>query len=135
MIEKFFCEQYWNNIFEPNLELLQKEEKVYGYSLQKVKNAQTLRDLHQAYSCQIHGYSDTYELFSLYDINSKTFENLEIPIFFLHSKDDYICSTEFFPFETLKKKKNLFYSETNYGGHVGWFTGLFSPHMVKFNFI
>ena len=60
-----------------------------------------------------------YQLFSC----QNDVENVEVPVFFVHSKNDPISRPEFIPRETIKRKPNFLLAVTPKGGHVEFFVG------------
>jgi len=89
-----------------------------------------LRQLNERFTCKVEGRKDSHELFDLWKLERSHLENLKVPTFFMHAKDDDIAPSEFFPVDIFEEKDNLFFAETKHGGHVGWFHGMFPPRPV-----
>ena len=67
------------------------------------------------------------------------FNQIKINIFAINSLDDPVFCKSNIPFEEFKKYDNMILAATTTGGHVGWFTGFFSPkrwfHIPCFEFL
>lgn len=60
-----------------------------------------------------------YQLFSC----QNDVENVDVPVLFIHSKNDPISRTDFIPWDVIKKKPNFFTVLTPKGAHVEFFVG------------
>jgi predicted alpha/beta-fold hydrolase len=118
-------------MFEPNYEFLSQFEEKYGFSFERMRKARTLRELHQEYTCKVFGIDNTHELFNHYKVTEDHLREIEVPSFILHAKDDDLCPPSFIPKRIFTEKDNLFYAETNHGGHIGWLQGYFPPTLVS----
>jgi predicted alpha/beta-fold hydrolase len=115
----------YRKMIKTNEIMLKKMEILYGYEMQKILRTTDLRSLHQEFSVPVFKEKDVYTLFEKYDITKEHIANIKGPLLMLHSIDDNICDIRLVPKEEIAKNPNIFYAQTQSGGHVCWLSGDF----------
>ena len=121
--QKFFLKRYIDETVRPNLEILRRLEKTHNIDFDKILQVKSVEEFHEIFTAKVFGYKNAREYFRAAKINKNHIENIKIPTFLLHARDDPITTIKCVPVEELKQNKHIVYAETKYGGHVCWFFG------------
>ena len=122
IVERHFINIY-RKMIKTNEGMLKQMESLYGYDMQKMTSATDLRQLHQEFSVPVFKEKDVWTLFEKYDITKDHIRNIKVPLLVLNSIDDNICDNQLVLREDIVKNPNIFYAETQSGGHVCWLNG------------
>ena len=110
-------------MIKENRAMLKEMESLYGYDMQKMTSTTDLRTLHSEFSVPVFEEKDVFTLFEKYDITKDHIRNIKVPLLVLNSIDDNICDNQLVLREDIVKNPNIFYAETQSGGHVCWLNG------------
>ena len=105
------------------MDQLEKMQGEWGYNLEEIVKADSLRKFHSEYSCNVFEEKDTYELFGKFKVQETDLEDIQVPTLILHAKDDPICDYRMVMKDEIRKNPKLFYAETKIGSHICWFDG------------
>ncbi|MFZ2489359.1 MAG: alpha/beta fold hydrolase [Anaerolineae bacterium] len=90
--------------------------------LQKALEATTLRELDDAYTAPLHGFSNAEDYYAR--CSSRRFlAGIQVPTLILRALDDPLLSPKDIPHELLNYNRALQAVITEHGGHVGWVEG------------
>uniref|UniRef100_A0A2P2I268 Abhydrolase domain-containing protein 2-like n=1 Tax=Hirondellea gigas TaxID=1518452 RepID=A0A2P2I268_9CRUS len=109
-----------------NREVLLTEEvkRKYNIDERKVLTAATLPELDEQYTRRVHGFRSVEEMYK-YDSSCNYFNNINVPIIFINSKDDPIIHPSLLSYAEnyAGSHPNSMYIETEHGGHLGFYGG------------
>lgn len=76
----------------------------------------------------MYGYKDRADYY--HDISvSRWVDQISVPLFGLHGKDDPVCGHQFIPFDKITAKgSKVIVGTTNYGGHACHVAGTIFPN-------
>lgn len=111
---------------KPQLEKWPDELEAQGIDFSQVSQSKSYSEFDSSFTAKVNGFPDSDEYYAVAS-SAGHLHNVKIPVFALSSLDDPIISYEGIPFNEFLTNDNLILMTTNYGGHVGWFTGTFLP--------
>ncbi|TPX47449.1 hypothetical protein SeMB42_g02445 [Synchytrium endobioticum] len=92
--------------------------------LDAVMKSSSVREFDASLTAKVFGYADVDEYYKL-GSSSLYVPSIRIPAMFLHSLDDPIVPKESIPTEEILNNPYCVLVTTKYGGHLGWFEGMF----------
>ncbi|CAG8699259.1 19625_t:CDS:2 [Rhizophagus irregularis] len=103
--------------------MMKKDKRL---DLEYVKSANTLREFDSRLTTVSFGYETVDHYYK--DASSSQFiPKIKIPLLCLNAEDDPIASQQCIPYNECIYNSNIILATTYYGGHLGWFTGLWKP--------
>ncbi|MEX0719793.1 MAG: alpha/beta fold hydrolase [Balneolaceae bacterium] len=112
----------FNRIYEINFlkTLVEKlEMKRRQFSDMPTFSGNSLYEYDNQVTAPLHGFKDADDYYHQCSCKHY-FEDVQIPLLLIHSKDDTLCPIEYAPIEKIKKNPHIHVIFTEQGGHVGF---------------
>ncbi|MFT4033651.1 MAG: alpha/beta fold hydrolase [Siphonobacter sp.] len=86
----------------------------------RIEEIRTIRDFDNLYTSQLHGYRDAEDY---YEQNSSLYfvEQIRIPTLIVNAQNDPFLSKKCYPFDLMKKLKQVWFQAPRQGGHCGFY--------------
>lgn len=118
---KYLTHPEWRNLININ-------------EIRKVKTIEEFDDVYTGKFFGFNGYKDYYTKVS----SKKDIVNIYIPTYILTPLDDPMMGKECYPYEEVKKNKNIIFETPKYGGHIGFSSFKDFPYVLEeknYNFV
>jgi len=86
---------------------------------EELKKIGSLLDFDNLYTAKAHGFKDAFDYYEK-SSSLSVLPNIKIPVLILNAENDSFLSPESYPFEMVKKLKNVYLEVPRHGGHVGF---------------
>jgi len=112
-------------VFRENRDFLSSFEEL-GVDMDMAAQATRSYEFDKLVTCKILGLRNPEQYYRK-ESCVNVLHSIEVPVFALSSLDDPVVTKDCIPYEEFTTNPNMILAVTNLGGHIGWFTGLWTP--------
>jgi len=99
-----------------------KSEHTRAVNKIKAWRALTMRQLDEATTCKLNGYSSPEEMYDHNDPKT-VISQIAVPTLVVNAEDDPVVTVRALPFRQMRRNPRLYVAVTRRGGHIGWGSG------------